>query len=114
MNAAMAPRNLFWTPSSSSMSASARFSASSLIAAPGCALIAWQRALFELDALLREVLDRAGVPWNRRGFLLLVLELEVLGLLVHEHQVVLMVERRRDDVVGGFLVHALVRDEQVH
>ena len=49
---------------------------------------------------------------RRRG--LLVLELEVLRFLVHADQLVAVLEHRLDDVVGGLLVHVLVRDQQVH
>src|SRR2546421_6286516 len=44
MKAAIAPENLFWTPSSRSIISSARFSASSLIEASGW----WMRAMSSL------------------------------------------------------------------
>src|SRR5690348_9466431 len=105
---AMAPVNRFWTPSSCSIIASARFSASSLIAASGgmMGVASWlivpkrkspagrgfsgRRSLLDLDALLRVVLERAGVVRNRRRRGLLVLEAEVLGFLVDAHQLVLV------------------------
>src|SRR4051812_30730860 len=103
MNTASAPRNLFWTPSSSSISSSARLSASSLIPAAGAGVRASSSLMrapsVELDALLRVVLHRARMPGQRRSVGLLVLELEVLGFLVHAHQVFLVLEDRLDDVV---------------
>ncbi len=51
---------------------------------------------------------------NRRGRGFLALELEILGFLVHADQIVAVLEDRLDDVVGGLLVHALVRHQQVH
>src|SRR6266481_4648347 len=101
MKAAIAPENLFWTPSSCSIISSARFSASSLIEASGwwmratssliCLirvqdrnpLRSWTRIRsIEVDAFFGEVLHRARMPWHGRGVLLLVLELDVLGFLV--------------------------------
>src|SRR5689334_2799503 len=112
--AAIQPRWRFWTPSSCSIISSARFSAASLISAAGW----WMRAtsslmcplstkkprqdqwsglvrcsgrLFQLGALLVEVLDRARMPRQRRSVRLLVLDLEVLRFLVHADQLVAMV-----------------------
>src|SRR5437764_8951694 len=122
MNAAIAPVNLFWAPSSSSISSSARFSASSEISAAGW----WTRStsslmvplrgsirLLEVDAFLGEVLHRARVPGHGRGSLLLVLELDVLGFLVRTYQLVLVIEHRLDDFVSSVGIHLLVRDQQV-
>src|SRR5256885_10983852 len=141
MNAAMAPVNLFWTPSSCSILSWGRFSASSLISVAG----GWMRAtsslisdsgsglelkhrasipdrtpisknaqpLLQRDALFREVLHRAGMPGDGRRVLLLVLELDVLGFLVRAHQVVLVVEHRLDDLVGGVGDHPFVLHQQV-
>src|SRR5690348_10754931 len=129
MNAAMRPVNRFWTPSSCSIISSARFSASSLIAGSGSPMraVSWLikekprgdgarlagASLLDLDALLGEVLGRAGMPGHRRGGRLLVLEPDVVGFLVHAHQLVLVLEHRLHDVVGGLVVHVLVGDEQV-
>src|SRR5438105_9324443 len=136
MKCAIAPVNLFWTPSSCSIISSARFSASSLISAAGWWMRAtsslmgssanekappghpdgasWAaRALLEVDALFAEVFHRARVPGHRRGVFLLVLELDVLGFLVRAHQVILVIEHRLHDAVRGLGVHVLVRDEQV-
>src|SRR5688572_10938160 len=67
-----------------------------------------------LDALLLEVLERTRMPRQRarRGFL--VLELEVLRFLVHGDQILLVLEDRLHDVVGGLVTQVLVRDEDVH
>src|SRR6185295_11865827 len=132
---ASAPVSLFWTPSSRSIICSARCSASALISAAGwCSSVtssliaspemkspargpggaAVPPGSVDLDALLAEVLHRARVPGQRRGFGLLVLELEVLRLLVHANQLVAVVEHRLEDVVGGLFVHRLVRHQQVH
>src|SRR5216684_1627598 len=118
MNPAIRPVNLFCTPSSCSISSSARLSASSLISAAGW----WIRASSSLmrgasvyfDALLAVVLQRPWVERNRRRRGLLILELDVLRLLVHADQIVSMLEHRLHDVVGRFLVHVLVRHQQVH
>src|SRR6266480_647813 len=131
------PRNLFWTPSSCSMSSSTRLSPSSLISAAGWVMRAISSlmahpssttrrpqqtepgllralALLQLDSLLGEVFDRPRVPGNRRGFLFLVLEPEVLRILVDADQFFLVLEDRLEDAIGGFLVHVLVRHQQVH
>src|SRR5205809_7987784 len=108
-----APFSLLAAPSSSSMNCSALSSASSLTATGGVVLTPGPRSV-DLDALLGEVLHGPGVERDRRGGGLLVLELEVERLLVHRDDVVLAVEDRLDDVVGGLVVHALVRDEDVH
>src|SRR3954471_16143145 len=127
MNAAMAPVNLFWTPSSCSIISSARCSASSLISVAG----GWMRAtsslirsspnekapprgpdgaswrsdaLLQVDALFGEVFHRPGMPRHGRGGLLLVLELDVLSFLVRSHQLVLVVEDRLDDAVRRLVV----------
>src|SRR5687768_5396615 len=135
-SAASQPVSLFCTPSSRSIISAARFSASSLTSAAGwCSRatssvmapptnekappaswtgLARSAFLVELHAFLGEVLHRARMPGQRRGVLLLVLELEVLGFLVHPDQLVAMVEDRLDDVVGGLVVQLLVRDQDVH
>src|SRR5438874_7208102 len=122
MNAAIAPVNLFWAPSSSSIISSARFSASSEISAAGwwirstSSLMAplWGSSwLLQIDAFLGEVLHRAGVPGHGRGAFLLVLELDVLGFLVRAYQLVLVIEHRLDDLVRGVGIHLLVRDQQI-
>src|SRR4051812_1073325 len=122
MNAAIAPVNLFWAPSSSSIISSARFSASSEISAAGwwirstSSAMARKRGqsnfslqkrrreplfrlwLFEVDALLGEVLHRAGMPGDGRGALLLVLEPDVFRFLVRAYQLVLVIEHGLDDL----------------
>src|SRR5712691_11525515 len=118
MNPAIRPVNLFCTPSSCSISSSARLSASSLISAAGW----WMRASSSLmrgasvyfDALLAVVFQRPWVEGDRRRGGPLVLELDVLRLLVHADQLVLVLEHRFHDAVGGLVVHALVRHQQVH
>src|SRR5688500_6610050 len=132
-SAASQPTSLLWTPSSRSIISSARASASRLTSAAG-----WcrrtvssvtakspagrsgrgfgsrqEKGSVDLDALLGEELDCAGVPGNRGSLLLLVLELDVFGFLVHADQLVAMVEYRLDDVVRGLLVHVLVHHQQV-
>src|SRR3954462_936544 len=134
MKTASGPASLFCTPSSRSIISSARASASALTSlAGGCSLATSslivpprkQKAprsrgfccflvpLLDLDAFLREVLHRARMPWNGRGVLLLVLELDVLRFLVRADQLIALVEERLHDVVGRLVVHVLVRDQQV-
>src|SRR3954465_15101633 len=131
---ASGPVSRFCTPSSRSIISSARASASALTSFAGWCSLATSSViaplrkkkprlarglfvlsflLFELDALLGEVLDRARMPWNRRGIGLLVLHRDVLRLFVRADQLVALVEERLDDVIGHLVVHALVRDEQV-
>src|SRR3982751_5172008 len=89
-------------PSSSSMYCSARCSASALTATGSSVLTAASaRASIDLDALFGEVLQRPGMERDRRRRRLLALELEVERFLVHRDDVVLLVEDRLDDVVGG-------------
>src|SRR3954471_16392986 len=132
---ASGPVSRFCTPSSRSIISSARASASALTSFAGwCSLAtssviaplrkkkprlargfirSFSFLLFELDALLGEVLYRTRMPWNRRGICLLVLHRDVLRLFVRANQLVALVEERLDDVIGRLVVHALVRDEQV-
>src|SRR5512134_3390913 len=135
--AAIQPVSLLWTPSSRSIISSARASASALTSLAGwcsraiSSLIAppykskappagWTglwcfgASVADLYALLCEVLDGARVPGHRGGLGLLVLELDVLRFLVRADQVVTLVEDGLDDVIGGLVVHLLVRDEDVH
>src|SRR5689334_5490158 len=103
----MAPRNLFAAPSSCSMYSSAFCSAAASMSALSWARSAWWSVPFmekpsvQLDPFFGEVLHRAGVPGKRARVLLLVLQLDVLGFLVHGHDVCLVVEHRLDDVVRG-------------
>src|SRR5688572_10779075 len=126
------PTSRLWTPSSRSIISSARASASRLTSAEGWCRrtvsslitkkprrahpaglgLARQRSV-DLDAFFGEELDRPGVPRNRRSLGLLVLELDVLGLLVHPDQLVAMVEHGLDDVVRRLVVHVLVHHQQV-
>src|SRR5688572_25042379 len=120
------PRCRFCTPSSRSIISSARLSASALTSAAGWCRRATSSltgflstksparvldgastrpALPELDALFREILDRARVPRDRRVLRLLVLELDVLRLLVDADEVLAVVEDRLDDLVRQILVH---------
>ena len=69
--------------------------------------------LFDLDALLVEVLDRAGVKRNRRRVVRLQLQVEVGRFLVHQDQLVALFEDRLDDVVGDLVRHVGARDDQV-
>src|SRR5438105_11416466 len=70
--------------------------------APGCGALSGLRLpLLNLDAFFGEVLHRARMPRHRRGILLLVLELDVLGFLVRTHEVIFVVEHRLDDRVGS-------------
>src|SRR6266852_7119847 len=118
MNPAIRPVNLFCTPSSCSISSSARLSASSLISAagwrmrPSSSLMRGASAYF--DAFLAVVLQRPRVERNRRCRGLLILELDVLRLLLHADQIVSMLEHRLHDVVSRFLVHDIERHHQVH
>src|SRR5687767_13222404 len=128
------PLSLLWTPSSRSIISSARASASALTSAagwcsrtissltdspsmksPASALVgASQRAaLLDLDALLGEILDRGRMPRDRGGLGFLVLELDVLGFLVHADEIVAMVEHRLRDLVREVLVHVAVDGEEV-
>src|SRR4051812_33259789 len=107
------PFSLLAAPSSSSTYCSARSSASSLTAAGACTDTSPRRSV-DLDALFGEVLQGPGVERDRAGRRLLALELEVDRFLVHRDDVVLSVEDRLDDVVGGLVVHALVCDQDVH
>src|SRR5690349_8820049 len=126
------PTSRFWTPSSRSIISSARASASALTSAAGrCSRAissdkgisfnekprrggAWQRReLLELDALLGEVADRGGMPRDRGRLLLLVLQLDVGGLLVHADEVVAMLEHRLHRLVREVLVEVAVHREQV-
>src|SRR5258708_25569237 len=103
MNPAIRPVNLFCTPSSCSISSSARLSASSLISAAGW----WMRASSSLmrgasvyfDARLAVVLQCPRVKGDRRRHSLLILELDVLRLLVHAAQIVSLLEHRLHDFV---------------
>src|SRR5690242_21809135 len=99
------------------MNSSARSSASAETALPGAAgsgllMVGGGRPRespsVDLDALLGEVLDRPRVERDRRRRRLLALELEVGRFLVDGDDVVLAVEDRLDDVVGGLVVHAFV------
>src|SRR3954462_13737354 len=114
------PESLFCTPSSRSIISSARARASALTSFAGwcslatSSLIAPPRKekaplsrgfvpsvcflLFDLDALLGEVLDRARVPRDRRSVGLLVRHRDVLGLLVRANELVALVEERLHDV----------------
>src|SRR4029077_8796032 len=101
------PTSLFCTPSSRSIISSARASASALTSFAGWCSLATssliapprkkkprgdgafyvsENALLHLDALLREVLHRAGVPGNRRSIRLLALHRDVLRFLVRADQ----------------------------
>src|SRR5687767_4697469 len=131
-SAASQPESLLWAPSSRSIISSARASASLLTSAAGwcrrrvSSLItkkprrslrtglrsAWCSSV-DLHALLGKELDRPGMPGDRGRLALLILELDVLGLLVHADQLVAMVEHRLDDLVGGLVVHVLVDHQQV-
>src|SRR3954469_22893074 len=97
-NTASQPLSLLAAPSSCSMYSSAFFSAVSLTASLRATRSAtrscWVMLLrsIELDALFGEVLHRAGVPRDRGRVLLLVLQLDILGLLVHRDDVGLVVE----------------------
>src|SRR6478735_9213839 len=112
------PLNLLAAPSSCSM-----YSSAFCRAAASMSALSWARSAgwslpvmpgsIQLDALFGEVLHRAGMPGNGRGVLLLVLQLEVLGLLVHRHDLRLLVEDGLDDVVGRLLVHGLAGDQDV-
>src|SRR3954464_1426591 len=100
MKTASRPLNLLAAPSSCSMYSSAFCSAAASMSALNCALSAWCSLMpsVQLDAFFGEVLDRARMPRDRARFLLLILQLEVLGLLVHRDDVGLVVEHRLDDV----------------
>src|SRR5262245_48969656 len=101
---AIHPACRFWTPSSRSIIASARSRAAPVSSADDGGSRAMSSLnggfpLLELDALLGEVLDRRGVPRDRGGLGLLVLELDVLRFLVDADQVVAMLEDRLHDLV---------------
>src|SRR5918992_3964418 len=123
-SAANPPTSLLCTPSSRSIISSARARASLLTSAEGGCKEkaptggAFSRSLtcsIELYGLFLEVPHRARMPRDAAGGRgLLVLELEVLRFLVHADQFIALLEHRLHDVVGGLLLHVLVRDEQVH
>src|SRR5688572_14383323 len=67
----------------------------------------------QLDALFLEILERTGMPGDRRSSGLLILELDVLRLLVREDQVGALVEEGLDDVVHHLVRQARVRHQDV-
>src|SRR5215470_2697929 len=114
MNIASAPFSLLAAPSSCSMYSSAFCSAAASMSALSCARSAWCSLMsVQLDAFFGEVLDGARVPGNGARVLLLVLQLEVLGLLVHRDDLGLVVEHGLHDVVGRLVVHVGVGHQDV-
>src|SRR4051794_14625601 len=96
---AIAPVNLLAAPSSCSMNSSALCKASSVTAPASDMETRWgsfmgpaMRSSIHLHAFFGEVLERARMERDRRGRALLVLELDVLGFLVHGNQFGLLLE----------------------
>src|SRR4051812_4899550 len=66
-----------------------------------------------LHALLGVILDRARVEGNRGGSVVLVLELELVGVAVHRHPFRFFIIHRLHDVVGHLVRHLRAGDEDV-